>query len=470
MLLRSTVRYLPAQLIGPLFQVISVIVWTHVTDQSTLGVVTLVAATYELLQTVFLFWWSQSALRFFGSFQSDEDAARYYGTENAVMLASVAVQSAIALIILHMQIAPGADLALSVAVVGYVVTRSYNLYIAERARVRHEILVYTIQQSAGPALGFLLGLLLIRLFGPEPEWAIAGFAIAQGAAVLAVLPMMRFGWRVGPVDRAILKQALHYGFPLVLGGGFAWVSANASRFVVSNMLGIGAAGLFAVGYGLGWRTAAVAAMLVTASAFPIAVRKMEEGGSIPALRQLSENGALLTAVLLPSIAGVFLLRWEIVHLLIAPSFQEATLTILPLAAFAGIIRNCRAHFSDQVFLLHRRTHLLIIINGIEAALTVGMSICSSVVGAARQRGCQCRGGVDCRHSVIRGGYRGLRITAAVCASDEDRCGDRPHDARAVCPAQTCDAADIGCAYRARRRRLWGRACGALSPRADVDVE
>ena len=95
MLLRSTVRYLPAQLIGPLFQVISVIVWTHVTDQSTLGVVTLVAATYELLQTVFLFWWSQSALRFFGSFQSDEDAARYYGTENAVMLASVAVQSAI---------------------------------------------------------------------------------------------------------------------------------------------------------------------------------------------------------------------------------------------------------------------------------------------------------------------------------------------------------------------------------------
>ena len=217
-------------------------------------------------------------------------------------------------------------------------------------------------------------MLLIRLFGPEPEWAIAGFAIAQGAAVLAVLPMMRFGWRVGPVDRAILKQALHYGLPLVLGGGFAWVSANASRFVVSNMLGIGAAGLFAVGYGLERRTAAVAAMLVTASAFPIAVRKMEEGGSVPALRQLSENGALLTAVLLPSIAGVFLLRWEIVHLLIAPSFQEATLTILPLAAFAGIIRNCRAHFSDQVFLLHRRTHLLIIINGIEAALTVGMSI------------------------------------------------------------------------------------------------
>jgi O-antigen/teichoic acid export membrane protein len=100
---------------------------------------------------------------------------------------------------------------------------------------------------------------------------------------------------------------------------------------------------------------------------------METGGSKLALRQLADNGALLAAILFPSVAGVFVLRTEIVHLLIAAPFQAATLAILPLSALAGAIRNFRAHFGDQVFLLHRRTRLTIVINGIEAAVTVAAS-------------------------------------------------------------------------------------------------
>jgi O-antigen/teichoic acid export membrane protein len=240
--------------------------------------------------------------------------------------------------------------------------------------VRHEIAVYSIQQVMGPAVGFLLGLLLIHMFGQDPEWPIAGYAMAQFAAVAIVLPMIRFGWSFWPVDRAILRQALSYGVPLVLGGGLSWISINASRFIVSDMMGVAAAGLFAVGYGLGFRASTVAAMMVTASAFPIAVRTMQERGVERAMQQLADNGALLAAILLPSVAGVFMLREEIVHLLIAPNFQAATLAILPLATLAGAIRNFRAHFADQVFLLHRRTKLTIAINSVEALLTVGASI------------------------------------------------------------------------------------------------
>ena len=374
MLFRSTLLYLPAQLIGPLFLLVSVVTWTHVTSKSTLGVITLVTATHELLQMIFLFWWSQYALRFFGLVQVGEQSARYYRTENAVLLLSVAVQSVIAMIILRTVIAPKADVLLSLAMVGYVVTRSFNLYIAERARVRHEIGIYSVQQITGPAVGFFLGLLLIHIFGDNPAWPIAGYALAQFAAVLVVLPLIRFGFAIGPIDRRIIRDALHYGVPLAVGGVLSWVTINASRFIVSNTLGLDAAGLFAVGYGLGWRAATVAAMMVTASAFPIVVTKMEEGGIQLALRQLSDNGALLAAVLLPSVAGVFILRSELVHLLIAPAFQSATLAILPLAALAGAIRNFRAHYSDQLFLLHKRTRLMIVINGIEAALTVAFSI------------------------------------------------------------------------------------------------
>jgi len=140
------------------------------------------------------------------------------------------------------------------------------------------------------------------------------------------------------------------------------------------MLGVAAAGLFAVGYGLGFRAAMVPAMMVTASAYPLAVRTMVEQGAKSAMNQLALNGALLAAVLFPSVAGVFMLRDEIVHLLIAVPFQPATLSILPAAALAGAIRNFRAHFADQTFLLHRRTRILVGINAVEAALTVSMCV------------------------------------------------------------------------------------------------
>jgi O-antigen/teichoic acid export membrane protein len=381
MLLRQTLLYMPAQAIAPLFQLVSVIVWTHVIDEDAVGVVTLVTAMHELLQVVFLSWWSQYALRFVGRFRSEDQAARFYRTENAVLLASVVVQSLAAVVVLRTLIAPHASDILIASTVAYVATRTANLYLGERARARHEIAVYSIQQITGPTLGLALALLMIKLFGQAPEWPIAGYAIAQLAAVLAALPMTSFGRSLGLFDRAILGHGLRYGAPLIVGGVLGWIAFHGPRFLVNDMLGLAAAGLFAVGYGLGHRAAGVAAMLVTAGAFPIAVRQMEEGGSKAAMRQLADNGSLLAAVLLPCVGGVVALREEIVQALIAAPFQHVTLAILPLSALAGAVRGLRAHFGDQVFLLHNRTGLWVIVAAIEAAVTVVLAlVCISIWG------------------------------------------------------------------------------------------
>src|ERR1700738_360207 len=154
------------------------------------------------------------------------------------------------------------------------------------------------------------------------------------------------------------------------------IAPHSPRDVGSGRGGAGwgrtraAAGLLAVGYGLGQRAAAVAAMLVTAAAFPLAVKSMEQSGSKVAMRQLADNSALLIAILAPSITGIFILRTEIGHLLIATPFQQVTLAVLPLSALAGAIRSLRAHFVDQAFLLHNRTRLMIVVAAIDAAVTV----------------------------------------------------------------------------------------------------
>jgi O-antigen/teichoic acid export membrane protein len=374
MLLRHTLLYLPAQIVGPLFQLIAMVVWTHLVDEHTLGVITLVTAAHELLQIAFLAWWSQYALRFLGRHEDNGETMRFYRTENAVLLVSVTIQSVIVIAILLLVIAPDANAGLLLATVGYVITRTLNLYIGERARVRHQIWVYSIQQIIGPSAGFAVGLVLIKLFGQSAEWPLAGYAAAQLVAAIVVLPKIGHGRHFWPLDREIVDHALHYGVPLIIGGALSWIGLNASRFIVNDMLGVAAAGLFAVGYGLGQRAAAVAAMLVTAAAFPLAVKSMEQSGSKVAMRQLASNSALLIAILAPSVIGIFMLRVELVHLLIAAPFQQITLAVLPLSVLAGSIRNLRAHFVDQAFLLHNRTRLMIVVTGIDAVVTVVLSL------------------------------------------------------------------------------------------------
>ena len=191
-MIRHSLLYLPAQIIGPLMQLVAMVVWTHLVSDHTLGVITLIIATHELLQVAFLAWWSQFALRFFGRFQASEDAGRFYRTENAVLLGSTVVQSLVASPILLCVVAPDAGRPLIAATVAYVVTRTLTLYISERARVSHQIGIYSVQQILGPAAGFAAGWILIELIGPAPEWVLAGYAVAQLTAVLVVLPCLDF--------------------------------------------------------------------------------------------------------------------------------------------------------------------------------------------------------------------------------------------------------------------------------------
>lgn len=384
-MIRHSLLYLPAQIIGPMMQLVAMVVWTHLVNDHTLGVITLVFASHELLQVGFLAWWSQFALRFFGRFKDTADAVRFHRTENVVLSVSIIAQGMIAVVILLCVVAPDAERALIVATVAYVVTRSLTLYVSERARVSQQIGIYSVQQILGPTLGFAAGWIMIVLMGPAAEWVLAGYAVAQFAAVLLVLPWLGFNLRFR-LDREILRAALHYGLPLIVGGAMSWVGLNAPRFIINDLMSVAAAGLFAVGYGLGQRAAAVAAMLVTAAAYPIAVRKMEEKGSEAAMRQLADNGALLLAVLVPSVVGIFVLRHDIVALLIAEPFRATTAAVLPLSVLAGGIRSARAHFCDQVFLLHNRTRLAMVVTGVDATSAVGFGIAATlawgITGAA----------------------------------------------------------------------------------------
>lgn len=386
MLLRQTILYLPAQIIGPLAQMVATVVWTYWLEPDALGAYALVWAIQELAGLTFLAWWSAYILRYASGHGAEGDRKRLDGTEWAVQIAAALAQTgfAVAAVWFALDIEPSVHFAL--AAVAFTLTRNIAVHFGDRARAHFEIAAYSIIQITGALLGFVVGLLAVAYVARTPEALLWAYAGAQALGLMLALPLMRVGLRLPRIDRTILAAAWRYGAPLLVASVLVWVGSHAIRFIVQADLGVEAVGYVTVGWWLGQRLTAFASMLVTSASFSIAVERIRAVGPKEALPQFATNGALLLAILAPSVAGVMVLSASLVEVLVAPEYVPLTTAILPLAVAAGAIRAFKNHGSDQCFLLFERTTLNIWSTVVEAVATVVCCIVGlklgGMVGAA----------------------------------------------------------------------------------------
>jgi O-antigen/teichoic acid export membrane protein len=372
MMLKQTLYYLPAQFLGPLAMFVAAVVWTHLLDAETYGVVSYVLAAQELVYMATIAWWSLYALRFRAAMDEDR-RRRLVEADNAVVLGGAIFQLiATVPLLATLDMTPSVGFFVSAGVL--FVTRSLLTHYSEIARTEQAIATYTIAQLAGPLFGTLASFLGVILFGATPTAALAGIAAVQAIGLALVMVRLGVKPRIPLPGRDVVGDALLYGLPMLATGMLAWIATNGIRLVIDELAGAEALGLLSVGWGLGQRVSSVAAMLLTAAAFPIAVRLYESGDEEGALKQLADNGSMLFALLAPTTAGVAMVARPLVEAMIAEPFRAATVAILPLAVLAGSIRNQRAHYVDQLFLLHTAPGRMVPLMTIEAL--------GCVVGAA----------------------------------------------------------------------------------------
>jgi O-antigen/teichoic acid export membrane protein len=369
MLIKATLRYMPAQLLAPLLQFVAAVTWTHYMGAAEYGLFALAVAGQELADAICLAWWSHSTLRYWGDARTPDAQARYVATESAALGASLTAHAAVAFAAVALTDAPMTG-ALAAATVGFASSKALSTYLSERARAGGRIGLYTLLQLAGPAVGLGLAWLAVRFVSPGAVSALAGYALAQGASAVLAAVALGVGRFPARPSRDILVRALGYGLPLVAAGALSWVSINGVRLVVERTGSLSDVGLLSVGWGLGLRLASVAAMMFAAAAFPIALQRLRAGEKDQAMADLALNGALLLGLLAPMAAGLFYIAQPLVELLVAPAYREATVAVLPAAAAAGALRNWRVHFVDHAYLLVERTGVLTGICAVEAVLVI----------------------------------------------------------------------------------------------------
>lgn len=367
MLIRQTVLYLPAQLLGPLAQLVGIVLWTHWLNPDQFGVFTLAMAAQEAVYLFLLSFWSYFLLRFLPGADA-ERRARIDTLEIWILSANVVLQAIVILIALRCMNGQWPAPSLLAVLIFYTLSRSYCTHLAERARVNGAIGTYTLLQTLGPAGGLLIGWSWTSVAVVGPVQVLAAYAMAQTLSLIVALHNLKLRGGRKTADDHTLAQAFRYGLPLAASGLLAWVPGNGIRFVIESGLGIAAVGLFSVGWTLGQRACSFAAMLVTAAAFPLALRLDATGGRAKALEQLSLNGALLCAALLPTAAGLILLAPVLTQAAVSKPYVATTLSVLPIAVLAGLIKNLRSHFANQPFLLAEKSVWTLALDALETVL------------------------------------------------------------------------------------------------------
>lgn len=369
MLLRQTLLYLPAQVLGPLVQFISIVLWTYFLNPEEMGTFALITAAQEFGFIATLFWFTLYTMRYFDRNATADDYASFLNTEAGVLLGAVAV-SAIGVLSLPLFIDVKWSFSLGAASFAYCISRTVAAHLTDRARTAADTLTYTVMQVSWPVLGLALGVLFSVLFSHTAASVLWGYAAAQVIALAGVMMRIGFGRRPFELDTGKVLAALKYGLPLVLGGLFVWLANNGLRFVIEHTEGAAGVGLVTVGWGLGLRAAAFSAMIVTAAAFPLAVTRSREGGMSEGQAQLVRNGILLLAILAPAAGGLWAISTPLVERIVAAPFREMTAAVLPWAILAGAARNLRIHFGGQVFLLREETRIPLVNDVIDGLTTI----------------------------------------------------------------------------------------------------
>ncbi len=383
MLISHTLRYLPAQLLAPAAQLVSMILWTHYLAPTEMGLYTLVTVAQEMAYVFCLGWFSVYALRYLPADTDPAGRQRYLGTENVVVLGSVVASMVVALVVCATLPRDG-SLALHVLIVGlFFATRAVNAHYAERARGQQAFLAYSLLQSVGPLGGLLFGLIAFQQV-PANAWVLLGcYAAAQALGTALALPLLGMHPRLVRPDPALLRAAIGFGFPLLGLGVLGWIAENYIRYLVQWQAGAATLGMMIVGWSLGRRCAGVASMLVATAAFPLASRLLNEGRREEALVQLGVNAALMLAVLVPVAVALSFLGPALVSLTVAPEYREITSEMLGLAVLGGALRNLHAHVSDQLMVLDRRMRMAAEVDVIEIVACVVASYVGYTVWGLR---------------------------------------------------------------------------------------
>lgn len=204
-----------------------------------------------------------------------------------------------------------------------------------------------------PLLGLLAGCVLaVPLFG---------FAVWRG---------VRLRWP----EAGALREQLHFGLPLIATFALDWIVASSDRILVGWLVGVDAAGLYAVGYDLAQQSLGTVLAVVQVAAYPLVVRALEGSGHGEVQARLRQNGELIVALALSGAVALLAFSEEVSLVIVGEAFRADTIVLLPWIALAAGLSGVKGYHFDLAFHLGRRSGALVATSSVAALVNIGLNL------------------------------------------------------------------------------------------------
>jgi O-antigen/teichoic acid export membrane protein len=241
-------------------------------------------------------------------------------------------------------------------------------YVTEAMRIRFEGLHYLVTTAISTVLGAVLAITFLVGLGYGVESVFVASLIANGAAALYGLVILRDTVWAG-FSRSDLRTMLAYGLPLVPTTMLLWALALIDRVLLARLSDLEGVGQYAMAL----RLTSVLLLAVNALHLALGPFFFSLYSSDPALEKAA-RGRTLTYVAFVLAFGALMLALFAKEALsiLAPAFEDSFTAVGPLAF--GTVSYGLASLLMTGISLARRTGSLAVISAIAAAVNVSLTI------------------------------------------------------------------------------------------------
>lgn len=320
-----------------------------------------------VVQTLAFDWLRLCATRFY----SEKDRLAHPETRATLNAAFVGLTALFACAILALLL-PGPDLpvsrTLAALALAAAAANGWFDYFAALARARFDSRAYATMVLAKTLLVLVLSVGGAFVF-KSAGIALAGLILSAGGSVAVARRRLRDSG--APLSRAQRPLALHYaayGIPIVLANGLYLIVPAADRGLLSQLHGFAQAGQLALAFDTGIRIIGAIGSVIDALMFQIAVLAERTLGAEAARRQVARNMGLQIAILVPAVAGCWIVLPSFEALFVSESFRGPFAHDFTLLLPAFLCFALSNYCAGPAFQIAKRTMPLIIGGAVAAAV------------------------------------------------------------------------------------------------------
>lgn len=378
-LAKSILQYLPGVLVPLLTGAVAAAVYTRLFSPATYGTFILLQGGALVAASFGGQWLQQSILRY-EYHDARQVGSGYWGILSCFCIASAAAAFAVVVVEIvflasyRVQSTSTAVLVIAVCVLEVILQSALSALRAE-----HQAPWYSRLMIAQGIMKVVLPLAAAALLRASASSLLVGLVLAQGATLTLSIKAMRasipaFVLRRPTVSRAILLRYGRFGIPMGFWFAAGQVMAFTDRYVITNVLGTAAAGVYTPSYNLGIQVCSLASIPVMMALHPALASEYGDSKSERcAAARLLEDGLgmylLIGGVMV--VAGT-VLSAPIVELLLGHNYQ-AGLTVLPAAIISSYIWNLSLYLHKPLE-LQGRTIIMAALLASSAVLGLGVTL------------------------------------------------------------------------------------------------